>query len=183
MCQQQQALWVHTHRSGAEIRANTGVSTAEAGLRATPTTVYFVSLHSGWQATSQSTCLGSQLLGRNTQQHLSQPEHSTPAYLTSQLRTGSGGFSSNNWGVDPAHDRAVTTTEQRECPTQHKIQCRLCLPQHKSHHYEGDNSQHTLRKDVADIHTKNSPHTKNIGLTQATQGHSHIKIALQDHSR
>ena len=33
--------------------------------------------------------------------------------------------------------------------------------------YQGDNGQYTLRKDVAGIHTKNSPRTKNIRLTEA----------------
>ena len=32
------------------------------------------------------------------------------------------------------------------------------------------NSQHILRRDVAGIQTRNSPHTKNIELTQSTQG-------------
>ena len=49
--------------------------------------------------------------------------------------------------------------------------------------HHGDNDQHTLRKDMADNHTKNSPYNKSIRLTEATQGHSHIKTALQDHSR
>ena len=59
-----------------------------------------------------------------------------------------------------------------------------------SHHHntkhtpsQWDNDQHTLRKDMAGIHTKNSPRTKNTGLTQSTQGSSHRKTALQDHSR
>ena len=49
---------------------------------------------------------------------------------------------------------------------------------HNNNHtfYQGDNTLQTLRKDVAGIHTKNSPHTKNIGLMQVT--HSHIKEAL-----
>ena len=39
--------------------------------------------------------------------------------------------------------------------------------------YQGNNSLQTPRKDVAGIYTKNSPHTKNIGLKQVT--HFHIK--------
>ena len=50
-------------------------------------------------------------------------------------------------------------------------------------HQQGANGHHTLRKDMAGIYTKNSPYTKNIGLTQSTQGCSHIKTPLQDHSR
>ena len=49
--------------------------------------------------------------------------------------------------------------------------------------YQRDNSQHTLRKDMAGICTKNSPHTKNIRYTQSTQVSSHIKTPLQDHNR
>ena len=55
---------------------------------------------------------------------------------------------------------------------------------HTSHtSYQGNNGQRILRKEMADIHAKNSLHTKNIKATQPTQGHSHIKIVLQDHSR
>ena len=39
--------------------------------------------------------------------------------------------------------------------------------------FQGDNSQHTLRKDVAGIHTKTSPHTKNIKFTVYTGTLSH----------
>ena len=56
---------------------------------------------------------------------------------------------------------------------------------YKTNHtpYQGDNGQQTLKKDVAGIHTKTSSHTKNTELTQSTQGCSHIKTPLQDHSR
>ena len=56
---------------------------------------------------------------------------------------------------------------------------------HNTNHtpYQGDISQHTMRKDVAGIHTKNSPCTKNIKLMEATQGCSHMKTPLQDNSR
>ena len=58
-----------------------------------------------------------------------------------------------------------------------------CLTSHvgSGHHntnhtsHQGDNSQYTLRKDVAGIHTKNSPHTKNIRLMESTQRCSHLK--------
>ena len=43
-----------------------------------------------------------------------------------------------------------------------------------AHPYEGDNNQHTLRKESTGIHTKIRPCTKYIKLTQATQGHPHI---------
>ena len=62
-----------------------------------------------------------------------------------------------------------------------KIQCRLWTPQHQSHPLSRLNGQQTLRKDMVGIHTESS--TNNIGLAQFTQGHSHIKIPLQNHSR
>ena len=49
--------------------------------------------------------------------------------------------------------------------------------------YQRDSGQHTLRKETAGIHTKNSPHTKNIRLMQAPQECFHIKTALKDQSR
>ena len=58
------------------------------------------------------------------------------------------------------------------------IQYKLWSP-----HHQGDIGHNKLRKEVADIHAKNTLHTKNIKPTQPTQGHSHIKIVLQDHSR
>ena len=39
---------------------------------------------------------------------------------------------------------------------------------------QGDNDQHMLRKEVTDIHTRKSPHSKYIKPTQATQRHPHI---------
>ena len=56
---------------------------------------------------------------------------------------------------------------------------------HNTNHipYQGDNSQHTLRKDMAGIHTKISPHTKNTGYTRPTQGRSLIKTPLNEHSK
>lgn len=42
------------------------------------------------------------------------------------------------------------------------------------------NSQHTWRKKVAAICTKNSPHNKN---TRHTQERSHVKTTPKDHSR
>ena len=45
---------------------------------------------------------------------------------------------------------------------------------------QGNKGQHTLRKAMAGICTKNSPHTKNIGLSQATQACACIKAVLQE---
>lgn len=48
--------------------------------------------------------------------------HSSPAFLTLQLKNGSGSFYFNNWGIDLAPDSAVTTTEKRGCPTLYPVQ-------------------------------------------------------------
>ena len=53
------------------------------------------------------------------QQLISQKEHSSSVYLALQHRTGYGVFYSNNWGTDPASERAVTTTKQRVVLIQH----------------------------------------------------------------
>ena len=53
----------------------------------------------------------------------------------------------------------MTTTEQRGGHAQLPVQA-LVTP--GTPLYQGDKSQHTLRKEVAGIHTKNSPHTKNV---------------------
>ena len=76
--------------------------------------------------------------------------------------------------------RAVTSTKQRGGPTQHPLQA-LVTTATNTPPIKGTRA--TLRKEMASIHTKNSPHTRNFGFKQATQGHSHIKTALQDHSR
>ena len=46
-------------------------------------------------------------------------------------------------------------------------------------HYQEDNGQHIMRKAEAGIHTKNSPLTKNITQTQATQGYPHKNSPLK----
>ena len=48
------------------------------------------------------------------------------------------------------------------------------LPQQQSYSHQGDNGPHTLRKDVAGIHTRSKPLIKNIRLTKAERGHSSI---------
>lgn len=45
--------------------------------------------------------------------------------------------------------------------------------------YQGDNHQHILRKDVVDLHTKISPHTKNTGHTVYTGTLPHKSISLR----
>ena len=47
--------------------------------------------------------------------------------------------------------------------------------------YQGDSSQHTLRKNATGIYIKPSPPTKKIGYMQSTQGHCHIRTPLSDH--
>ena len=70
------------------------------------------------------------------------------------------GFYSNNWRADRTNDRAVTSMEQSIGPSQHPVQALDTTPSVTSP--IGGNSQHTLRKDVAGIHTKNT------GLIQST---------------
>ena len=207
-CQQLRALWAHTQGGRGGVLADSlcshgrprywtladlhwwfcepsawgtsgpiaWVPKAEAGLRAVPTKVYLVSSHKAWQVTSQSTLPSGQLLQRNTQWLLFQQRCCSPTYLTLQLRTEIGGFHFDNWGAHPAHNSTVTTIEQ-------KVQCRLWLPQYQSHPLSRGKQPLYLWKDMTGIHTKKSPYTKNIRLTQATQAWSHIKTVLQDHSR
>ena len=59
-----------------------------------------------------------------------------------------------------------------------------CSSGHNTSHTprQGDKGQHTARKETA-ASIANGPHTENSKPTRATQACSHIKIALQDHSR
>ena len=72
------------------------IPTVEVGPRVVCTTLYFVCSHNGWQVTPQSALPDGQLRWRNTQWLLFQWECSNPAYVTLQLRNGSGGFYANN---------------------------------------------------------------------------------------
>ena len=85
------------------------------------------------------------------------------------------GFYSNNWRADPTNDRAVTSMGQSIGPSQRLVQSLDTTPSVTSPF--GGNSQRTLRKDVAGIHTKNT------GLTQSTRRQSYIITTLRDHSR
>ena len=105
--------------------------------------------------TPQSTLTGGQLLRRNIQWLIS-----SPAYLTIQFKNESGDVYSNNWKADLTRDRAMTTAEQRRPHS---------TPSAGSGHNTNQTSyQHTLRKDVAGIHTKNSPRPKKMRLMWAT---------------
>ena len=74
-------------------------------------------------------------------------------------------------GADPSPDRAVTTTEQRGAPqAQYPGQALVTTPANPP--YQGGNGQHTLRKEVANIHTENSPLTKQRAHTHT---HTHVK--------
>lgn len=72
-------------------------------------------------------------------------------------------FLLKNWREDPIHKRAMTTSELRG-DSGH--QCSIWTPQYKSHPNQWNNGQHTLRKDMEDICTKNSPHAKNLVSVQ-----------------
>lgn len=78
------------------------------------------------------------------------------------------GFLLQNWGANPAPNRAVTTTKQKK----ESYSISSAGSNHKTNYapYQGDNGQQTLRKTTAGIHTKNSLHTKDITLMQATRG-------------
>lgn len=65
------------------------------------------------------------------------------------------------WGCKSA------TTTTKNPMTRHQ-------PMHLHSHYQEDNGKHTMRKGESDIHVKNSPHTKNIKATEATEGCSNI---------
>ena len=61
----------------------------------------------------------------------------------------------------PTPDKSVTTTEQREGFAQYPWQAMIpTTPVKPPIPYQGDTSQHILRKEVTVIHTKNSPHIK-----------------------
>ena len=131
----------------------TGIATVEAELRAVPATVYSVSSHNGWQVTQYT----HQWTAPAEEYSLAPlPVGAFQSWLlhnTAQNQTR--GLYSNNQGADPALGRAVTVTEQRGDATG------------SGHHntsytsYQADNGQHTVRKEVTGIHTKNSPCTIN----------------------
>lgn len=82
-----------------------------------PARVYSVGARTRWQAMSQSTCPWT-VPGK---------EYTPPSQwsalvllLIPLVKLGPVGFYSNNWGADPATERAVTTTEQREGPANHE---------------------------------------------------------------
>ena len=74
------------------------------------------------------------------------------------------GFYSNNWEEDPASNSSLIATEQRGGPASHPAQA-LDTTMPITPPIQGGNGQHTLKKDVAGIHTKNSPCTKDTGHT------------------
>ena len=51
---------------------------------------------------------------------------------------------------------------KEEAPAQHSVEALSGHHNTNDTPYQRDNSQHPPREDVAGIHTKNRPHTKNI---------------------
>ena len=83
------------------------------------------------------------------------------------------GFYSNNWGPNPAPERAMTATEQigfAQQPVHALITTTQNTPLPRRQWPD---------KDKAGIHIKNSPHTKNFEPTQSAQGHMHIQTAFK----
>lgn len=146
-----------------------------------PTKVCFVNLHTGRQETAHSMFFSGEIQQRNIQWLLCQGEHISLAFIMPKLRDKSGGFYSNNQGADPIIGKTVDKHRaKRRTPSISGSNCGQ-----DNNNYtpcQGNKGQHTLRKDMADICTKNSPHTKNIGLSQAKQACSCIKAVLQENS-
>ena len=68
----------------------------------------------------------------------------------SHIKCETQGFYSNNWGADLAPDKAVTPTEKRGGYAQYPGQA-LDTTTPITPPYQGDNGQHTLRKDMVGI--------------------------------
>ena len=117
------------------------------------------------ELTQQSTPTDEQLQRRNNQWLVSQWESSNLSYLALQI--------TNNTVKKHIEGSLLQQLGRRHCPLQdsdnHREIRRPCSitsagsGDHKISHtsYQEDNSQHILRKEVADIRTKNSPHNKN----------------------
>lgn len=69
------------------------------------------------------------------------------------------------------HLPCVMVTEQKGGPTSHPVKVLALLVLAILH--QGDGGQHTLKKTWLASTIKSSPHTKDTGHTQSTQGHSH----------
>ena len=121
-------------------------------------TVYFVSSHSGCQATPQSATPSGELLQTNTQ------VSPLPAGVL-QSRLPHTAVQKVIWGhlqqlvsrLCPQHDCDNTRTKR----SSHSISSTGSGHHNTSHTpYKGDNGQRTLRKDKAGIHIKKSSHQK-----------------------
>ena len=141
----------------------------------------FVGLHTGWQVVSQS---HRSRLTAPGEEHSKAPFpegvlQSRPPHTTAQHRI---------WGL-LLQQLGSTVCPQQVCDN-HRANRRphstsSAGPGHHNTKHtpsKGTTASHTLRKDTAGIHPKNSPCTKNTGLTQSSHRYSHIKTALQDHS-
>lgn len=70
-------------------------------------------------------------------------------------------FCCSRWGAHPTLDRPGRATAQRKF---HLTHCTGFTPSNTNHApYQGDSGQHTLRKDVAGVYIKISPHAKDTG--------------------
>lgn len=176
--------WWFCEHSAYRIPKQTAcILTAEAGQRALPNTVSFVSLQNGLTNRQHHTghfpvdsSYGRILNGSSSNRSTPVPSPHTTAqkWIWELLFQQLGSRPGPQQGCDNHRAKKRPHSTSRAGAGHHYI----------NHiHYQGDNSQHTWRKRVAATHTRNSPHNKNIRCTQATQGWSHIKTALQEHSR
>ena len=178
-----QALWVYTcHKARVMPKPIIGTPAPKMGLGSATSSSRFCG-HARWvtDGITESHVLADSSWGGTCS--VSFPRRSAPVPTTSHC----------SLELDPR--ASTSTTGSRYCPQQgcdnHRAKrgpCSTCSAgsgHHNTDHnpYQGDNGQCTLRKDTAVIHTKYSPQTKDSGLTQATEGCSHIKTVLQDHIR
>ena len=114
------------------------------------------------------------------------------SYLLHRSPSFGQGMHSRASLIQPTHRGSTPTAGERTLPWtgQWHLGQRWSLDSHPAWvlntptpvTHQGDNVQYTLRKEIADIHTKISPHIENSGHT-AIQRCSHIKTLLQDRNR
>ena len=129
----------------------------------------------------------SQLQRRNTLRLLSKWECSNPTYLTWKIR---------NTVLKQIWEPLSQQLRSRPCPWQEsnnhreKGRAYLICRGGLGHHIissltfsQGDNGQHKLRKEVADIHTKSSTHTQKYGTHREYTGtfpHKNIPLGQSE---
>ena len=159
----------------------------EVGLGALPT-VYFVSPHNKQVAGDTMEC--------TSQQTSPVKEHTVAPLPAEVLQSHLPHITAQKWIWGFLLQQLGSRPHTRQGSDNHRANRRPCsISRAGSGHHntndtnsQGDNSQHTLRKDMAGTHIKNSPHTKNIRFMQPTQGCflwdiPTLKIDHQDHSR